>query len=463
MEPTTCPDMSFCGVPLPDDVAAMKAAGFFDDCRAAIANYLMGDIPHCLRKRLELELKRLEFLPLSEYPYTDEDAIRLLTETFRDFHPQELAQLVNSRAADWLYIKGVRHFHRRFIENILTTREDYVARQLHPTAEDAADAARRGRIKENIALMKEKGSRVARITVKQTFSLKPGAVRNEPLTVHLPIPKPCAHQSDIRVLELSHPDIAILAPESSPMRTVCFPNAKAGDTFSATYSYVNRLTYVEPDPAKVADAPLPDDALACLGEQAPNILFTPLMRLLSAEIQGDETNPLQKARNAYDFVTTKVKYSYMREYAALDTICDYAAKNLKGDCGVQAILFITLCRLAGVPARWQSGFAADPSHVGCHDWAQFYVNPYGWLYADPSYGGSAFRAGDTERWNYYFGNLDVFRTVFNSDLHQQFQPPKRFFRADPTDNQRGEAEYPGGGILPFEYQHTEEMLAFEEL
>ena len=42
MEKQLCPDMNYCGVPLPDDVAAMKHAGFFDDCRAAIANYLSG-------------------------------------------------------------------------------------------------------------------------------------------------------------------------------------------------------------------------------------------------------------------------------------------------------------------------------------------------------------------------------------------------------------------------------------
>lgn len=464
MEPKACPDMSYCGVPLPDDVAAMKAAGFFDDCRAAIASYLSGDLPDCLRRRLELELTRLDFLPLSEYPYTDEGALKLLRETFRDFKPEELPQLVNARAADWLYIKGVRHFHRRFVENIITTRADYAARQLHPTAEDAADAARRQRILENIPLMKERGSRAARITIQQTFSLKPEAVRDDaPLTVHLPIPKPVSHQSEIKLLSFSHPDRAIIAPETAPMRTVCYPNVDPSDTFSVTYQYVNRLNYVNPDPAQAVTAPLPPELEEFLGEHAPNILFTPFMRMLSDEIQKGEANPLKKARNAYDFVTKKVTYSYMREYAALDTICDYAAKNGKGDCGVQAILFITLCRLAGVPARWQSGFAADPAHVGCHDWAQFYVNPYGWLYADPSYGGSAYRAGDTERWNYYFGNLDIFRTVFNSDLHRPFQPPKAFFPADPTDNQRGEAEYPDAGVLPFQYTHAEQMLDFEEL
>ena len=37
----------------------------------------------------------------------------------------------------------------------------------------------------------------------------------------------------------------------------------------------------------------------------------------------------------------------MREYFTISNISEYAATNLKGDCGVQAILFITLCRIAG--------------------------------------------------------------------------------------------------------------------
>ena len=51
----------------------------------------------------------------------------------------------------------------------------------------------------------------------------------------------------------------------------------------------------------------------------------------------------------------------MREYFTISNISEYAATNLKGDCGVQAILFITLCRIAGIPAKWQSGLYV--SHI----------------------------------------------------------------------------------------------------
>ena len=97
---------------------------------------------------------------------------------------------------------------------------------------------------------------------------------------------------------------------------------------------------------------------------------------------------------------------------------EYCAINLKGDCGVQALLFITLCRMSGIPARWQSGLYATKYYTGCHDWAQFYVAPYGWVFADSSFGGSAWREGDKERWNYYFGNLDIFRMPANSEIQK---------------------------------------------
>ena len=83
------------------------------------------------------------------------------------------------------------------------------------------------------------------------------------------------------------------------------------------------------------------------------------------------------ARKFYDFVTTQVKYSFVRDYFQIPHLGEYAAANLKGDCGLQALLFILLCRISGIPARWQSGLAVEPDYVGSHDWAQFYVDGWG--------------------------------------------------------------------------------------
>ena len=68
----------------------------------------------------------------------------------------------------------------------------------------------------------------------------------------------------------------------------------------------------------------------------------------------------------------------MRNYSIQTCIPEYCATNLRGDCGVQALLFITLCRIAGVPAGWESGLYSNPVSLGAHDWAMFYAEPYGW-------------------------------------------------------------------------------------
>ena len=80
-------------------------------------------------------------------------------------------------------------------------------------------------------------------------------------------------------------------------------------------------------------------------EQLPHIRFTPYLSSLLQEIVGGETNPVTKAWKIYEYITTKVMYSFMRPYFTVENISEYAAVNLKGDCGVQAILFITLCRI----------------------------------------------------------------------------------------------------------------------
>ena len=129
----------------------------------------------------------------------------------------------------------------------------------------------------------------------------------------------------------------------------------------------------------------------------------------------------------------------------------------------QALAFITLCRCAGIPAKWQSGQCADPDSVGMHDWAMFYVAPYGWMFADCSFGGSAFQAGAEERRNHYFGNLDIYRNVTTNTFMADFEPQSKFFRYDPYDNQRGEVEDSKRGYPRWEVRADMEMISLEEI
>ena len=172
---------------------------------------------------------------------------------------------------------------------------------------------------------------------------------------------------------------------------------------------------------------------------------------------------MEKARIFYDFITLNVKYTFMPAYFGLENIAETCARSYTGDCGVFALLFITLCRCAGIPACWQSGLTAEPDFCGGHDWARFYVAPYGWLFADTSYGTGAVRLEKEERRKFYFGNLDPFRMVANSEFMAPFTVDKDHWRADPYDNQIGEIETTDRGLCYDEYVRDKVVILCEEV
>ena len=244
---------------------------------------------------------------------------------------------------------------------------------------------------------------------------------------------------------------------------------KSWQKFSIKYSYVSCIKYADslhvPAPAEPlypnALPPCDDD----LAESGAYIRFTPYLRALAADLAKGETTPVGKAWKFYEFVTTKVKYSFMRDYFKVDDLGEYCAVNLKGDCGLQALLFIILCRIAGIPARWQSGMSIDDDYVGSHDWAQFYLEGWDWLFCDPSYGGGAYRNGSAERHAFYFGNLDPMRLVANREYQAKLVPEMHALRVDPYDNQSGEMERIGAD-LPFngrQLDNDAELVEFVDL
>lgn len=447
-------DLKYLKVELPEDILKMKWAGYFDDALKLIDLRLKKQIPLAMRKRLELEKEIIRTIR-SEYPYSFEDALKKLQDNIKDFTEEELIALQEDSQADWILIDGRVRFNDSFYGSLIKTRPDLEARLINKSS----DHDDREFLNENIRDMKENKKASYFIHLKSTVKVKDEAAQiGEKIRVHLPIPAEC-QQSNIKIIK-THPEASLISPPDHPSRTAYFEVIlEKGQEFSVEYSYESHLKYNEPDPSLVSK----DQPSFYTGEEEPHIMFTPYIKELAEEIIGDERNPLIKARKIYDYITRNVKYSYMRPYSAIINIPLYAALNLKGDCGVQALLFITLCRYVGIPAKWQSGLAVTPYHTGPHDWAQFYVAPFGWLYADPSFGGGALRNKNEEKWNFYFANLDPFRMVANSEFQHEFDPPKKYWRHDPYDNQVGEMEYLDRPIRREEFKVKWELIDMKKL
>lgn len=123
----------------------------------------------------------------------------------------------------------------------------------------------------------------------------------------------------------------------------------------------------------------------------------------------------------------------------------YVLENKHGDCGQVSLLFITLARYCGIPAKFQSGFMMHPGAVNLHDWAQIYFEGVGWVPVDQSFGIFPYAQNEDEK--YFFTNgIDAYRMIVNDDYSGKLYPPKKYPRSETVDFQRGEVEWEGGNL-----------------
>ena len=446
---------------LPEEIQQYKLAGEFTKAQEAIKRWMEKPIAESLIVRLRYEQYILEELP-KEFPYTKEEIMELFQEKIPDFSDKDLKRIEEENLAEWIYLNGEKHYIHNLLRNICDKDEE-VQERLGIYGKLTED---KKLLLAKVKELQEKKTVTEKIHLRTSIRLKDEAFQpGMKIKVHLPLPAQWYQTSEVEILDHAAGKVTI-DDERSRYRSICFEDTlKENRTFYVEYQYKVQADYIdlweknsEIPKRKGEDWKLTtEEQQEYLCEQYPHIRFTPYLKVLAEEIVGDEKRPLEIARKIYNYITEKVQYSYMKAYSLIPDIPQYCARNLRGDCGVQALLFITLCRICGVPAGWQSGLYANPGYVGPHDWAMFYVEPYGWLYADPSFGGSAYAAGDENRRRFYFGNLDPYRMTANHAFQQEFAVKKQFMPIDPYDNQSGEIESETRGFASYEME-TEKIF-----
>ena len=86
--------------------------------------------------------------------------------------------------------------------------------------------------------------------------------------------------------------------------------------------------------------------------EAPHIVRLDSM---ARAIVGAETNPLRQSELVYDYIYHHYPWAGAREYSTIECIPQYVIDEGHGDCGQVSLLYISLMRTLGVPARWESG------------------------------------------------------------------------------------------------------------
>ena len=128
-------------------------------------------------------------------------------------------------------------------------------------------------------------------------------------------------------------------------------------------------------------------------------------------VAGSLDDPIRQARALYDHIVETVLYDKSGQgWGKGDAV--YACDVRKGNCTDFHSLFIGESRSLGIPARFVMGFPLPANRrsgvvPGYHCWAEFFVEPYGWVPIDAS---EAHK--NRSRQDELFGGLDPNRIGF---------------------------------------------------
>ena len=128
---------------------------------------------------------------------------------------------------------------------------------------------------------------------------------------------------------------------------------------------------------------------------------SPVIQKAVKEAVGNEKNVYWIVRHIFDYVREHMYYKMSGGWNTAPTVL--ARGN--GSCSEYSFVFISMCRAAGVPARYvgsvaERGEAASTDDV-FHRWVEVYMPHLGWIPVDPS-GGDQKLPADQAR---FFGHL----------------------------------------------------------
>lgn len=212
----------------------------------------------------------------------------------------------------------------------------------------------------------------------------------------VPVPNRTNYQYDIELLEID-PEPSKIYTDPEHDNTVLYYE-DAPETISGSYEFVRKAPFafeVNPDEIPPYD---PQSSLYQLYTRAETWIESDATEIKqkSADLASGLDNPYAKARRFNDFVYEYLDpepidwtgpEEYFNEYGALATF-----ERGSGSCQNYALLFVALCRAAGIPARTVHGInflnemldeeftIEDQSHA----WAEFYLPEAGWITVDPS-------------------------------------------------------------------------------
>ena len=429
-----------------------EANGQFIEASNALNQALAANLPDAQRKRVEFDLDRLHRIRL-DFPYTQDSLYVALQKSVSGLTVSEFNQWLQQGRFDVRTIDGQKWYMGSSVPNLFFRYPELNPRRINGPDHTqfnkdilaSCRAIKQAALQQGTPYVLPKQFEVTMTVTADADIVPDGQI----IRAWLPLPRMYPYQTNFELI-ISSPTAKDIEPGDSSIRSAYFEQAaKAGQptVFMINYRYTHYGVWFDIDPKRVTPFDGKDAAIAAFTREAPNVIFTPEMQELSDQIVGKEKNPAIVARKIYEWIGANIHYSFATEYSTIRNISDYCRAHGYGDCGQEAMLFITLCRLNGIPARWQTGWHTFPGGKDIHDWTEIYLAPYGWVPVDPYMSVMSSRYATTltpdeqkEIRDFYFGGLDHWRIAANGDHNQELAPPKNTLRSDNVDFQRGELE-----------------------
>lgn len=411
------------------------------------------DLTFAEKEKLRFEIERMERIR-KDFRKTKEDILKYIRQFYPGADNAELVKWENDGSLEYKYIDGEKFYFNRAHTNLFRVNEE--AKRMKENVvgkkKDDIDIFLEKYLPKVVDAVKISGStHVMPVEFKIDYrivvnidAVPPGEI----IRAWLPYPREVkSRQVKIELISMN-PDEFVIADNSHQQRSIYFEkHAVKGEPtvfeFSIMYTGYNVWNKLEAGKVKPYEKSS-TEYLTYTAERKPHIVFTDKIKELSEKIVGEETNPLIIAKKIYEWINDNIPWAGAREYSTIYNLSDYCLNHGWGDCGIQTLTFMTLCRYNGIPTKWQSGWMFHPGDVNLHDWGQVYFEGYGWVPVDQS-----FKLVDSDnddvRW-FYLGGIDAFHFIANDDYSSPLYPAKIFPRSETVDFQRGEVEWRGGNL-----------------
>ncbi|HRW95881.1 MAG TPA: transglutaminase domain-containing protein, partial [Bacteroidales bacterium] len=392
------------------------------------------------------EVERMRRIAL-DFNKTEKEALAYIHRYFPDVTAEQLKKWEESRALESRLINGEKRYFSRAFRNLFridsTCRAKY--EEINGPEEDPKAPLLQEHLPRVVELTKKSGvNKVEPVTYSITYTLTVPAntvPEREVIRAWMPLPRTdVPRQKDFRLTEVSEPDY-IISPDRYVHKSIYMEKEAVKDSstvFSYSFTYTAFAQYDHFDPLEDIRPydTLSEEYRKYTQAVPPHIVTDGKVAELARKIVGDETNPYLKLQKIFSYISRNYPWAGAREYSTIESIPLYVLENGHGDCGQVSLLFISMCRSLGIPARWESGWMLHPGAVNLHDWAEAYLEGVGWIPVDQSFG---LQRPLVEL--FYSRGIDAYRMAVNSDIGGAFFPAKIHFRSETVDFQRGEVEW----------------------